>query len=180
VQEGYKEGALYPYAPNVNVLHDPADLRAKSSYPGTQSGPPGSFAWCSYSGVSTLRGETPQITKASQILHTSQRFLWVEENDPRGDGNSAGTGSWMFNAGTPPDFTDAHFDDSVADWFGGKTTTFSWADGHADAHTWLDAATITYASSMDPRKEDSAAPPQSQALEDTDWTAEHCPTLKNP
>lgn len=185
LNEGYKEGCLFQYAPNLNVLHDPADLRANSPFPGSQSAAPGSFAWCSYSGVSTLRGETMKsasganigITKDSEIHHTSERFLWVEENDPRGDGNPYGQGSWFFKVGTPPMFFDASFDDSVADWFGGNTTTFSWADGHASVHKWVDAATISFAKSMVPWK---SAPSRAQTPNDTLWTAKHCPSLLNP
>ena len=32
LNQGYKQSALYRYAPNVNVLHCPADLRSRSSY----------------------------------------------------------------------------------------------------------------------------------------------------
>jgi prepilin-type N-terminal cleavage/methylation domain-containing protein len=184
LNEGYKEGGLYQYAPNVNVLHDPADQRSKSPYNPGASTPPGSFAWGSYSGVSTLRGETMTnngvligITKASEILHPSERFLWVEENDPRGENE----GSWLFYPGTPPNFTDARFSDSMSDWFGGDTTTFSWADGHSNLHKWVDAATIAYASNLNPNKYSSpGAPSFAQAPDDTLWVAQHCPSVRNP
>ena len=44
LQAGYMQGGLYQYAPNVNVLHCPADLRFTPSSPG-------SFAYGSYSDV---------------------------------------------------------------------------------------------------------------------------------
>ena len=112
LQEGYKEGALWQYAPNLKVLHCPADTRQNTPLP-------------SYSDVSTLRGETMVnsagviigIIHASEIYHPSERFVWVEENDPRGI--SSRQNSWLFYPGTPPMFFDASFNDSVADWHGG-------------------------------------------------------------
>lgn len=185
LQEGYKEGALWHYAPNLNVLHCPADTRARSPLPGA-SGSPGTFGWCSYSGVSTLRGETMKknnviigITKESEIHHTSERFLWVEENDPRGV--TGAQNSWLFNPGTPPMFFDASFSDSVADWHGGQNCSFSWADGHAAMHRWSDARTISYAKDMNPGKYFNPGPPtRGEAPHDTFWTAQHCPSLLNP
>jgi len=175
--EGYKEGGLYQYAPNVDVLHCPADLRQRSRYPGSGTAP-GTFAWGSYSGVCTLKGEAAanlQIYRASNIQHASDRYLWVEENDPRGENE----GSWSINPGTPTTFANASYVDSVAAWHGGKTTTFSFADGHAAAHTWLDAATITYANNMSPTKFNSA-PSFTQAPHDTFWSAQQCPSALNP
>jgi prepilin-type N-terminal cleavage/methylation domain-containing protein/prepilin-type processing-associated H-X9-DG protein len=180
LEEGYKEGGLYQYAPNVNVLHCPADLRQRNRYPG--SGATGSFAWGSYSGVCTLRGEAAanlQIYKTSNIQHPSDRYLWVEENDPRGENE----GSWFINPGTPSTFANASFVDSVAAWHGGKTTTFSFADGHAAAHTWLDAGTITFANNMNPAKYQGVGggpPSLAQAPHDLFWAAQQCPSALNP
>ena len=162
LQEGYKEGGLYQYAPNVNVLHCPADARFNVSAvftiasPATQ--PPGSFAYNSYSGAGGLNGCDPdftayvtghlKITKQSGILHPSDRYVWVEENDPRCENESW----WEFNPGSgAPTFTGAQIADSVASWHG-NNSTFGWADGHADNHHWLDAATVTYALSNNPKK----------------------------
>jgi hypothetical protein len=135
--------------------------------------------------VSTIRGESTNqagvyigITRTTQIRHPTDRFLWVEENDPRGENE----GSWLFFPGTPAaGFTDAHFSDSVSDWFTGNTTTFNWADGHAEAHRWLDGPTIAYANNMNPGKYSSpGAPSFAQSPDDTLWVAEHCATLLNP
>ena len=180
LQQGYKLGALYRYAPNVNVLHCPADLRAKSPYPGSGN-PPGTFAWGSYSGAGGLNGVTyapnTPITKQSAVLHPSQRYVWLEENDPRGENKS----SWAMHAGTAPSFSDASFVDSVADWHGG-TSTFSWADGHAESHKWMDAATLTYALSMDPNRYYNPAlvPTFSQCPHDIYFLANGFATQQNP
>ena len=144
LQQGYMQGSLYQYAPNVNVLHCPADLRANS--------PAATFAWGSYSGAAAFNGSpyptnTPITTQAG-ILHASERYLWLEENDPRGENQ----GSWVMNNPGPPPGTTTSFEDSVANWHGGSTSTFSWADGHAESHRWLDGPTIVYATSMDPEQ----------------------------
>ena len=178
LQQGYKVGGLYQYAPNVNVLHCPADLRANSPYPGSGSAP-GTFAWGSYSGAGGLNGQpdapsTP-ITKQAAIIHPSERYLWIEENDPRGENQ----GSWALHAGTSPTFSDAIFEDSVANWHGG-TSTFSLADGHAESHKWLDAATITYASSMNPSKYFITPPTFAQCPHDLYFLANGYATQQNP
>lgn len=178
VQSGYKQAALYQYAPNVNVIHDPADRRAQSPYPGNPTVAPGVYAFASYSGICTLRGEMPSVglTKTSQIKHPSDRFLWAEEKDLRGDGVQ---GSWLFFPGTPSlGFTDARWNDNVSDWFFGSTTTFSWVDGHVEAHRWLDGATIVWADNMNPATQ--AAPGWSNGGHDILWVAEHCPSSLNP
>jgi prepilin-type N-terminal cleavage/methylation domain-containing protein/prepilin-type processing-associated H-X9-DG protein len=180
LQQGYKQGGLYQYAPNVNVLHCPADLRAKSPYPGTAN-PPGTFAWGSYSGSGSMNG-TPNaglntsIKKQVQLLHPSERYLWIEENDPRGENE----GSWVLgNAGTPPTFSDATFEDSVASWHG-NTSTFNFADGHAESHKWLDAATIAYALNMNPNKYFVAPPSFAQCPHDLYWLANGYASIQNP
>lgn len=164
LQQEYKEGALWAYAPNGKVLHCPADIRWRRASC--------QYAYCSYSGVATLNGQAAQIYKEGGILHPSQRFLWVEENDARGGENRD---SWEMHQGTPPLFKDAGFNDKVASWHG-HSSTFSWADGHATAHTWRDAATVKYALSMTR----SGAPTFAQAPHDLSWLAEGYATTKNP
>src|ERR1700761_1098186 len=73
LQEGYKQGALYQYAPNIDVVHCPGDARAKVPFVVSPTGPPGSFAWGSYSGSGGLNGvvyspDSP-ITKQSALKH---------------------------------------------------------------------------------------------------------------
>src|SRR6267154_5849681 len=111
IQGGYKQGGINQYAPNVNVLHCPADRRANTpvnpTVVATGSGPaPGTFAWGSYSGTGGMNGNnwgaSILLTKQSAILHPSQRFLWTEENDTRGESK----GSWVIDVkGSQPDWT---------------------------------------------------------------------------
>jgi prepilin-type N-terminal cleavage/methylation domain-containing protein/prepilin-type processing-associated H-X9-DG protein len=174
----YQKGAIYQYAPNVNVLHCPADKRYSSpAYPPGTTPPaaPGAFAYGSFSPVGTLNGQNAQIYKQSQLQHASERYLWIEENDPRGENLN----SWLINPGTPPTFSDASLADSLSAWHGGNNCTFSMADGHAEVHKWLDAATTAYALSMDPNKY-SSPPTASQCPHDLYWLANGCATQLNP
>jgi prepilin-type processing-associated H-X9-DG protein len=98
----------------------------------------------------------------------------VEENDPRGEN----LGSWIMDAGTPPDFKAAALIDSPAV-FHGNSSTFSYADGHSGSHKWVDAPTIRYAASMDPNKYGSR-PGGNQTRNDGFWLANQYATRLNP
>jgi prepilin-type N-terminal cleavage/methylation domain-containing protein/prepilin-type processing-associated H-X9-DG protein len=179
LQAGYAQGALFHYAPNVNVLHCPADGRSRNPVVPSPSAAPGTYAYGSYAGSGGLNGivygPDLTLTKQSQILHASGRFLWVEENDPRGENFS----SWAIHPGTPPNWTGSSFVDSVASWHG-RGSTFSWADGHVESHRWLDAATIKYALSMNPNKYSFAPPVLSQCPRDLPFVASGFATSNNP
>lgn len=179
VQMGYKQpspdftGPLFKYAPNVGVLHCPGDARFKLPLEG-------GFAWDSYSGVNGLNGEgKPYLVKRSELLHPSERFLWVEGADGRGEN----LGSWqMQKTGTPPDFKDAKFRDSPGDYHV-NAGTFSYADGHAVLHKWLDSSTIAFAKSRNPRKERGSKEQkeaQKNSTRDQPWVGRQYPTVKNP
>ena len=144
LQQAYKEASLYQYAPNLNVLHCPSDQRFDypvmsppiTLFSGSSAStlpPPGYFSYGSYSGVATLNGENTVFTKLSQIRRPSERYVWVEENDPRGEN----LGSWQ-QANQPT------LEDSTASWHV-HSSTFGWCDGHAEAHRWVDAVNIAFA-----------------------------------
>jgi prepilin-type processing-associated H-X9-DG protein len=117
-------------------------------------------------------------------MHPSRRYLWIEENDPRGENQ----GAWvMGNAGTAtasPALSDAAMEDSVAAWHG-NVSTFSFADGHTESHKWLDGPTVAFATSMDPWKyaphnRAPAAPTFAQAPDDIYFLASDYTTQQNP
>ena len=179
LQAGYAQGPLYQYAANVNVLHCPADGRSRFPVPLGSPSASGNYAYGSYSGAGGLNGVVyapdAALKKQSALMHPSGRYLWVEENDPRGENYS----SWVMTPGTPPNHTSAAFVDSVASWHG-PSSTFSWADGHAESHKWLDSATITYALSMDSSKYSAAPPTITQCPRDLYFLAEGYATDHNP
>jgi len=167
LQEGYRQGALFRYAPSPGVLHCPGDTRIKLKVGR-------GFTYCSLSPIGTMNGETTEFKNTAELKHPSERFLWIEENDPRGEN----LGSWIMDAGVPPNFTAAALIDSPAV-FHGNSSTFSYADGHSANHKWVDAATIRYAASMDPNKY-SSRPSGSQTRNDGYWLANQYATRLNP
>ena len=168
---GFQQGALFKYTPNAGVLHCPADARNKR--PVGQG-----YSYGSVSPVATLNGEQSgsgiALFKRTDVLHPSDRYLWVEENDPRGEN----LGSWEMNA-QPAPYVGSSFVDSTAA-FHLNSSTFSWADGHAASHKWQDAAAIAYAVSMDPNKFFTIAPVYTQAPHDLQFLAQGYVSTLNP
>jgi prepilin-type N-terminal cleavage/methylation domain-containing protein len=181
ILEGYKQGGLYKYAPNGGILHCPGDSRYKLQLASlTVNGP---FSFSSVSGVEELNGQkattspsadATHVFKRTQLLHPSDRILWMEENDSRGENER----SWEMNGGTTPSFSDAAFIDSPAA-FHGTSSSFNFADGHATSRKWLDGATVNYALSTDPAKY-SSRPGAAQTPHDSPWVGMRYPTPSNP
>jgi prepilin-type N-terminal cleavage/methylation domain-containing protein len=150
MQECVRQGAFGPYLKNANVIHCPGDLRYRR--PVGQG-----FSYGSVAGVTGLNGQPwdnhPQqgeiLTKRNQLIHPSNKLLFVEENDPRDEN----WGTWVMGVnGTAADnWRTTSFVDSPAV-FHVVSSSFSWTDGHASTRRWLDPATISYAGSMDPNK----------------------------
>jgi prepilin-type processing-associated H-X9-DG protein len=108
-------------------------------------------------------------------VSSSERFLWVEENDPRGENE----GSWIVNQSAPPTFTPSSLIDSPAAFHGGNSSTFSFADGHSAKRKWVDQAVINYALSMNVNKY-SSPPSYLIAPHDVYFLANGYPTKINP
>jgi prepilin-type N-terminal cleavage/methylation domain-containing protein len=168
--ECVKQGAFGPYLKNANVVNCPGDLRKNLT---ANNG----FAFISYSGVTGLNGQSwanhptspggnPSgameiLTKRNQLAHPTSKFLYVEENDPRGEN----WGTWVMNVnGTAANnWSGTTILDSPAA-FHVTSSTFSWADGHATSRRWLNGATVSYAASMNTGKYGS--PPSAASTAD--------------
>jgi prepilin-type N-terminal cleavage/methylation domain-containing protein len=168
IEEGYKQGALFAYAPNPGILHCPGDNRTS-----LKAG--NGYTYSSISPIGSLNGETPIFYRTTQISRPSEKFVWVEENDPRGEN----LGSWIMNqAGTMASgFIGSTFIDSPAA-FHGVSSSFDWADGHASMHKWIDPATLAYARSMDQNKYGNS-PGAAQVKHDAPWAAAGFATTLN-
>ena len=190
---GYKNGPLYQYAANPDVLHCPGDIRTSLS---------GFFCWDSYSGVGGfVGGDTAfspllgTIKKQSQLIHPSDRFLWVEEcasqqHTAFGLTFAENVHSWDMYPGAPnvtptsPFFTAAWVDSPAA--YHGANSTFSFADGHAESHKWMSGLVVNFANSMSPAKYSNIGGPTSAgglanaAKADLYYVASHYPTSANP
>jgi prepilin-type N-terminal cleavage/methylation domain-containing protein/prepilin-type processing-associated H-X9-DG protein len=157
MQECVKQGALGQYLKTADVIHCPSDTRALRQ---VGSG----FAYGSVAGMTGLNGQTwdqhPSakeiLAVRTQLMHPSERILWVEENDPRGEN----WGTWVIyvNGTAANDWAGSSFVDSPAVYHL-NSSTFSWADGHATARKWMDAATVAYASDSNPSGSKYSNPP---------------------
>jgi prepilin-type N-terminal cleavage/methylation domain-containing protein len=168
------EGPLFKYAPNTSIVHCPGD-------PFYQLPVGKGFRWDSYSGVPGLNGEGgPNLTKRTQVLHPSDRIVWVEGADGRGEN----IGSWvMVTNGSPADgYAGAIFGDSPAAFHGGNTACFNYCDGHVVMHRWMDGTTIAFALSQSTTK-DTASTEKTDAQHpgnvDAIWVGAQYPTPIN-
>jgi prepilin-type N-terminal cleavage/methylation domain-containing protein len=180
VGAAFQEAQFWPYLPNVNAIHCPADLRQYSpvgpTFDSTPSAPPGYFAWVSYSGAGGLNGQSSlSLFKMHDIQHPSARFVFVEENDPRGENE----GSWEQDGLTsPPSWAGSTEEDSTAAWHE-QNSTFSSADGHVETHRWVDPKMIAFALNMNPNKY-SDEPTLAQCPHDMLYIANGYATTENP
>jgi prepilin-type N-terminal cleavage/methylation domain-containing protein len=151
-EQGFMQGGLYAYCKNPDVIHCAGDRRSLL---------PGYTAFDSYSIPNGLNGSSPSsypqpsCTRESAIRHPSDKYVFLEENDPRSQSAGPYTvneniNSWCLPiSGTtyPPNWTGLTWWDCPAAYHG-VTETFSFMDGHAENHKWLDPATIALANDM--------------------------------
>ena len=175
IQQGYRkptpafDGSLWRYAPTAAIMHCPADKHWQ--LPFTKG-----FCYDSYSGSEFLNGENHTdartILKRTAVLHPSDRWVWIESSDPRGENE----GSWMMNfAGTQANgFQGSSFIDGLDAPAAYHITSanFNFCDGHAESHKWLNGATIAFANAIN-----GTAPP---ANSDSQWVAQHYAGKQNP
>jgi prepilin-type N-terminal cleavage/methylation domain-containing protein len=150
MNECVRQGAFGPYLKTAGAIHCPGDMRYRR--PVGQG-----FAYGSVAGVTGLNGQTWDehptqsefLTKRAQVLHPSEKLLFVEENDPRDEN----WGTWVMavHGSAANNWSGSALVDSPAV-FHVNSSTFSWTDGHASPRRWLEAATVNYAASVDPTK----------------------------
>ncbi len=127
---------FYSYANNYKVFHCPSDLRANFKV-GT------SWAYVSYSKSNGMGYEDAgdywdseiPYTTLSSITVPAQAFIFIEEADPRGYNE----GTWVCQPSSG--VGDSGWVDSFAI-FHGIISTFSFSDGHVEAHSWHNQALI--------------------------------------
>ena len=178
IREGWVEGPLYPYASSPDVIHCPGDTRALLGVSG----------YCSYSGVMGLNTNVDlykwgvtTISKLSAVRHPSDRIVFVEESDTRGDNgqqwefeydSSDSSANGVPNSPIVPDFGDK----PAA--FHGQSSSFGFADGHAENRRWLCADTISFANST--ATYSTAWTGGENWAADVSWVALHYPCQANP
>jgi prepilin-type N-terminal cleavage/methylation domain-containing protein/prepilin-type processing-associated H-X9-DG protein len=126
---------IYQYAPNVGVNHCPGDTRYNLS---VGSGHSVGWAYDSYALTENVSGAstTSSFQKLSDIHRTSDCMVFAEQEDTRGYDEGTFNGSV---SGSPA--TKYNYEDVFAI-FHGNVGTFSFADGHAEGHRWMDVDII--------------------------------------
>jgi prepilin-type N-terminal cleavage/methylation domain-containing protein len=181
-------GPLFQYCKNPDSEHCPGDKRYQLA---VGQDPPysGPYSWDSYSGTTYLNGEHRNdgtgnnISKRTAITRPSEKFIWTEGADMRGEN----VGSWTMSAyGSPADangpFSNAVLGDSPAV-FHVASAVFNFCDGHAESHKWLDGTTVDYANDTTPGKDGGGTTKtaaQHAGNVDAIWIATHYPGAQNP
>ena len=175
------DGPLYKYCKNPDAEHCPGDKRYQLPYNHANGGQySGLWTWDSYTGAEYLNGEDFfdggkwNLFKRTQITRPSDKWVWAEGGDMRGEN----LGSWDFriSGSAANDWTGSMFMDSPAA-FHITSAVWNFADGHAEGHKWLDGRTVSAATSTSPGKDSSGL----QLVDlDCPWVAARCPGGQNP
>jgi prepilin-type N-terminal cleavage/methylation domain-containing protein/prepilin-type processing-associated H-X9-DG protein len=135
VENGIKRGALFPFTKNPGTYHCPGDLRTKLLQRGR------GWAYDSYSKANGMNGGSwqggdtglqPRYEKLSTVLNAAEAMVFLEEADPRGNNK----GTWVIDVNPSPGWVDPF---AI---FHGNLSTISFADGHAEGHSWKDPRVI--------------------------------------
>jgi prepilin-type N-terminal cleavage/methylation domain-containing protein/prepilin-type processing-associated H-X9-DG protein len=168
IQEGYAEGPLFQYAKSTAVIHCPGDTRERSNRPGYDSY---SIGWNVSDNAKYYPSQGgPPLMKLSAIKHASDRIIWVEENDQRGD--NFGAWAFFYSATAPV------WGDDLAN-FHGTGSSFGFADGHTENHRWVVADTIKMANSLT-YSWPYPTSPAGLANADLAWINQRWPCTENP
>ncbi|HOK95636.1 MAG TPA: type II secretion system protein [Anaerohalosphaeraceae bacterium] len=167
---GFEAGGLWPFIQAPKAYHCPADLRhlrrAVYPYNSTTGNPPGlwigGYRTYSIGKVLSVRPASGSgedrvtVSKVSEIINTSAKIVFLEETDGYGWNHR----TWNMNLLSPQwvdPFAILHNDSS----------TFAYADGHADRHKWVDQQTRDMAKAQ--QKGWSAVDPKTGSTQDYDW-----------
>ena len=139
---GIQAGTLWPYVKDVDSYHCPGDNRRSTQ-------PPPRDCWRSYS-ISYAFGHIPlsqyqnkAYRKMHEVKNSGLYYVFVEEEH---NGSNFGTneGGWALRGvETPLTPGNWRFYDPLASYHL-KSSTFGFADGHADRQKWRDKRTLEF------------------------------------
>lgn len=173
---------LSAYAPAPGVNHCPGDVRYKNALNTSVNDGLG-WAYDSYAVTEnvTTNKQNDYNKKISLVKRVSDCMVFVEQSDSRGYNN----GSFATSSAVTP-ANGFHAEDLFATYHG-NVGTFAFADGHAEAHKWLDqniivsgksantSGTVAYKYGL------TATPrPASSGTVDSGWLVQHWVTPGNP
>lgn len=130
---GFEVGSLWPYINAPKLYHCPADNRF------TETTSAGMLGYRSYSIGKPLSKRYPgnpgevdsEISKISEFVNPSNKVIFLEEGEKERGWNHR---TWNMNIVTP------NWTDPFSIWHNGSST-FVFADGHADRHKWVQRTT---------------------------------------
>ena len=137
---------LFPYAPNVALIHCPGDVRFKNQ-------PGNGWAYDSYSkpnsvgGDASWGGQGATYTKLSQVAAATLTFAFREDVDNRGYNLGTWVVNWDLNTpslGHAQSFT---WVDPIP-MYHGNVSTDGFVDGHAEFHKWTDGNLVNAGKAM--------------------------------
>lgn len=175
INAGLSTNVLWNYAKNPEIYRCPADPRQctvqvglnKVAYPVVRSMSMnqafGSFsAWINRGG-----GHFNLYKRKSSIKMPTQTFIFAEEAPA-----SINDDSFAVECGSTLTAGNEKIVDFPAVYHGGNSTTFAFADGHAEIHRWI-GSTILHCPIGSPNNREVAA---GDSAKDVDWLAEHTST----
>lgn len=122
---------LAPYIGNSGANHCPGDARYKNQI-GTSDSHKICWAWDSYAVTENVTpNKNNYYTKLTDIKRVSDCMIFVEQADSRGYNNGS------FAASGKVTWNHYPYEDLFATYHG-DVGTFSFADGHSEAHKWID------------------------------------------
>lgn len=172
---GIQAGTLYPYVNEVDVYHCPGDNRRSTQKPPRDCFRSYSISYAFGHIRTGSHGYLP-YKKMSEIKGAPRFYVLVEE-EHNGSRYGENEGGWhlpcagaLNDLNNPGSWT---FYDPLASYHN-KSSTFGFADGHAERHKWMDKRTLTFiqVNSDDPSSH-SGIQTTSPGNEDLHWLLEH-------
>ena len=161
---GFQAGGLWPYVNAPKAYHCPADKRyLKPAVAGPDFGI-GGYRTYSIGHVLSQRPGTTQtdehrarIAKTTEFVNPAGKVVFIEETEKEGWNKY----TWSMDLTQPPQWIDPfavlHTDSS----------TFGFADGHAERRKWVDKQTREMARAQEKRW--SAVDPDTKSTADYEW-----------
>jgi prepilin-type N-terminal cleavage/methylation domain-containing protein len=135
---GIQAGALWQYIKDLGAYHCPGDNRRSTQQPPRD-------CWRSYS-ISYAFGHTrpgKAYQKMQEVKNGALYYVFVEE-EHNGSNYGENEGGWALRGvGNPMDDSGWSFYDPLASYHL-KSSTFGFADGHADRRKWMDKRTLEF------------------------------------